>query len=67
MKTEYKGFALVANREKLKTGLYRTFYSAKKIGTTMILAEENADISIQDAMEELKSDVDSYLSQTEAK
>lgn len=63
----YKGFTLVANREKTKAGIYRTFYSAKQNSTSMILAEDNADISIQDAMEELKGDVDSYLNQTGAK
>lgn len=61
MKTEYKGFILVANREKIKANEYRTFYSAKQIGTTMILEEGNNDGSIQDAMEDLKYTVDSYL------
>jgi hypothetical protein len=64
MRIEYKGFALVANREKTKNGIYRTFYSAQNIETRMILSETNDNISIQDAMEELKTDVDTYLSET---
>ena len=63
MRIEYKGFALVANREKDK-GIYRTFYSAQNIETRMILSETNDNISIQDALEELKEDVDHYLNDT---
>lgn len=64
MKVEYKGFILVANREKTRTGLYRTFYSAVQPETKMILSEDNGEVSIQDAMEDLKSDVDHYLKST---
>lgn len=64
MKIEYKGFVLVANREKTRTGIYRTFYSAQQKETRMILSEDNGDISIQDAMEDLKEDVDGYLKST---
>jgi hypothetical protein len=61
MRIEYKGFILVANREKTKMGIYRTFYSAIQKETKMILSEDACDGSIPDALEDLKDDVDSYL------
>lgn len=61
MKIEYKGFILVANREKMRTGEYRTFYSATKPEQRIILNEDNGNISLQEAIEELKQDVDYYL------
>lgn len=63
MKVEYKGFILVANREKVKD-MYRTFYSAQHKETKMILAEDSENISIPDAIEDLKAEVDGYLKDT---
>jgi hypothetical protein len=64
MKIEYKGFILEANREKTHQGIYRTFYSAVEQNTKMILEENNDNISIPDAIEELKEDVDNYIKDT---
>lgn len=62
MKVEYRGFVLAANREKTNQGIYKTFYSAQQKESKLILTEGNdAFLSIQDAIEDLKYEVDQYL------